>query len=284
MKATSVSTFTCYLIEKYLPSKHMRRISRGGFRDLEECKATLREVEHRLSRVMSTSETIDYICAHRASISRFGGGEYTCISGKGIPFQRKSPKLQKRLLEIFGSRPKNCLIAFQKYKLPDLENVNGYADLTYWDGCFAQVGKHFLEHISANRVYGNALVSRLPAFQEGGVENVKRLWNGRDVVLVTGKGSAFDLDERLFHNVGSLSRVDGLARHAFSEYEALFNRCSRFDTDKLFLISLGPTATVLAYDLSQQGYQALDIGHLPNCYHEFLGEKDSPEREQKKKI
>ena len=30
----------------------------------------------------------------------------------------------------------------------------------------------------------------------------------------------------------------------------------------LFLIALGPTATVLAYDLFKAGYQAIDIGHV----------------------
>lgn len=283
MKAKSVGKVLRYLYSRFHPSKHIRRISRGGFSDLDECKDTLRQVAHRLSGVMSASATIDYICTHRASIARFGDGEYTCISGRGIPFQKKSKKLKERLLEILSSEPENCLIAFQKYDAPDLERIESYDDLGYWDGCFAQVGKYFLERVSAARVYGNALVSRLPAFEEGGVENVKRLWEGRDVVLVTGKGSAFELDQRLFHNLTSVAYLDGLARHAFSEYDALLNECSRFDKDKLFLIALGPTATVLAYDLSQQGYQALDIGHLPNCFHEFLGEKGSPEREQKKK-
>ena len=30
----------------------------------------------------------------------------------------------------------------------------------------------------------------------------------------------------------------------------------------MFLIALGPTATILAYDLYKLGYQALDIGHV----------------------
>lgn len=40
---------------------------------------------------------------------------------------------------------------------------------------------------------------------------------------------------------------------------------------------LGPTATVLAVELSDNGYQALDMGHFPNCYLEFLGEAKRPE-------
>ena len=32
--------------------------------------------------------------------------------------------------------------------------------------------------------------------------------------------------------------------------------------DKLILLSYGPTATILAYNLAKLGYQAVDIGHL----------------------
>jgi len=35
-------------------------------------------------------------------------------------------------------------------------------------------------------------------------------------------------------------------------------------------MALGPTATVLAYDLCKAGYRALDIGHLDICYELFL--------------
>ena len=42
------------------------------------------------------------------------------------------------------------------------------------------------------------------------------------------------------------------------------------ETCNLVLIALGPTATVLAYDLSNLGYQAIDIGHTDIQYELFL--------------
>ena len=42
------------------------------------------------------------------------------------------------------------------------------------------------------------------------------------------------------------------------------------NSDRLVLIALGPTATVLAYDLCNAGYQAVDIGHLDLEYEWFL--------------
>ena len=38
---------------------------------------------------------------------------------------------------------------------------------------------------------------------------------------------------------------------------------------ELILIALGPTATVLAYDLNKRGIRALDIGHLDIEYEWF---------------
>ena len=43
-----------------------------------------------------------------------------------------------------------------------------------------------------------------------------------------------------------------------------------YGENKLILIALGPTATVLAYDLAKAGYWALDIGHLDLEYEWFL--------------
>lgn len=40
-------------------------------------------------------------------------------------------------------------------------------------------------------------------------------------------------------------------------------------SEELVLISLGPTATVLAFDLANQGIQAIDVGQLDNEYDWF---------------
>ena len=49
------------------------------------------------------------------------------------------------------------------------------------------------------------------------------------------------------------------------------------DREALVCISLGPCATVLAYDLAKKGYQALDIGQIDNEYDWYV--KGARERE-----
>ena len=41
------------------------------------------------------------------------------------------------------------------------------------------------------------------------------------------------------------------------------------DNYELILIALGPTATVLAYDLAKDGYWAIDVGHIDIEYMWF---------------
>jgi len=65
--------------------------------------------------------------------------------------------------------------------------------------------------------------------------------------------------------------------NAYSDYSRIYSECLSYHTEHLFLIAAGPTATVLVADLSALGYQAIDIGHISNCYHQYLGEADAPE-------
>ena len=46
--------------------------------------------------------------------------------------------------------------------------------------------------------------------------------------------------------------------------------CKTLPKEKLFILALGPTATVLAYDLATFGFQALDLGHIDIEYEWFL--------------
>lgn len=70
----------------------------------------------------------------------------------------------------------------------------------------------------------------------------------------------------LFDNARSIVRILCPAESAFDRYEEIYNEAIKQPKDKLFLIALGPTAGVLAYDLAMQGYQAIDLGHADLSY------------------
>ncbi len=60
-------------------------------------------------------------------------------------------------------------------------------------------------------------------------------------------------------------------KNAFDKYDRILSMVEKSVLkDELALISLGPTATVLAYDLARCGIQALDIGQIDNEYEWYL--------------
>ena len=67
-------------------------------------------------------------------------------------------------------------------------------------------------------------------------------------------------------------------KNAFKALKKIINIIKiKVSKKKLLLIALGPTATVLTYDLYKLGYRAIDIGHADIEYEWFL-------RKAKKKI
>ena len=56
----------------------------------------------------------------------------------------------------------------------------------------------------------------------------------------------------------------------FDKYDEILSAFNDIKPDNLILITFGPTATVLAYDLCHKGYQLIDIGQLDLDYEWFL--------------
>lgn len=273
--------FKNYLVSKFHPSKEVRRVYRFGFNDIETCKENMRVCAKAFENVMTVSETLHYVLENKVSMTRFGDGEFDCMFGKGIRYQKASKSLAARLKEVFSSQNKNLLVCTWRYdKSKEIAAYKDHHDFDFYDKYFAYRGQEVASLASSQR-YGDSLVSRTDSFKAGELNTIRQLWANRNLVVVTGKDSAFDLDSRLFDQIKSISFVYGKAQNAFDEYNDLLKKCCEKPKDALFLISLGPTATVLAHDLTLQGYQALDMGHITNSYHEFLGEKGSPEEERK---
>lgn len=80
----------------------------------------------------------------------------------------------------------------------------------------------------------------------------------------------------LFDNASDIQRILCPAEHAFDHYDEILAKAMEQDKNRLVLIALGATATVLSYDLANAGFQALDIGHIDLEYEWMLagqGEK-----------
>lgn len=277
----------------FIPNKKLRHKIRSKYDDYilkkelyfieyGEGKNQLRVIEKEFPKVLSLDQTLDEVINNKKSICRFGDGEFNLLyenkKSKNI-FQKRDEKLKNRLFEIIRSNNKDILICISPFKTKkniinkELEKVYPKFMERYWLNNWIFLKKIIL----SNKVYGNALVSRVDVFHEINLEKIKKVWENREIVFVYSSKGRFEKDERLFNNIQSFEEILIPPLDAFSEYDLILKKCLKKSKTKLFLIAAGPTATVLAYDLAKEGYQALDIGHLPNCYQEYLGEIASPE-------
>lgn len=278
-------------ISCFIPNKNLRHKFRKSYdrRVLEkqinslkygEGKKKLDVIEKIFPRVLTLDETLDMILNKNISITRFGDGEFNLLSenlkAQNI-FQTKNNKLKERLIEILNSSEKKVLVCISPLRTENYKTVIDYQEPFFMERYWLNKWDELKDYFSSDKIYGNALFSRRDIFYECKLDKIKKIWEDRKVVFVYSKKGRFEIDNRLFNNIKEYEEIFIPALNAFDKYEEILEKCCKKNKEYLFLIAAGPTATVLAYDLALKGYQAIDIGHFPNCYKEYLGEILSPE-------
>ncbi len=230
-------------------------------------------------KVINEDQTVDFIVNHRASVSRFGDGEMSWILGeKKKSFEISSDLLSQRLLEVLQSDLDGHIRCIpnvvetinrreKKSKAFWMANIGKYAK--YWNR-YANSYPYFDTNFT--RFYiGYKDKHSLKINQR--VNNIKKIWNNRDILIIEGFQSRLGIGNDLFANAKSIKRILCPAKNAFEQYDNILkvikvNQC-KFSKETLILCALGPTATILAFDLHKLGYQAVDIGHLDVEYMWF---------------
>ena len=138
----------------------------------------------------------------------------------------------------------------------------------YWKKHLARFRGVWYKYLIKGKKYYNASMTRqyigLRHKEESGkiFEHIKKIWDGRDVVIIEGEKSRLGVGNDLLDNAKSIKRILGPSRQAFSKYDEILEEAKKVDKNSLILLALGPAATCLAYDLHMLGYQAVDIGHV----------------------
>ena len=114
-------------------------------------------------------------------------------------------------------------------------------------------------------------------YKQEGVELWRNIWNDKNVVIITGENSRFELIPELFDGVKSTEFIYTKPTNAFSEIDNIIEEAKSKNPD-MFLISLGPAGTVLAYEMAKQGKRALDIGHISSSYQNAFEGKPVAEK------
>lgn len=225
-------------------------------------------------KIMSAQESITYIKEHRCSVARFGDGElHIAAYGCALRFQRADRNLQKRLIHIL-THPQPGLLLCLPNRLNMVSKEERVSLSPFWQKSLQQHLYAWNKHLSRDVLYGDTNLSRLTEGSTSGdkfqqIQNIRAIWDKRNVIIVEGQKTRFGVGNDLLENALSVKRILGPAESAFDRYDDLLvhtDTLARQVSNPLVLLALGPTATVLAYDLACSGIQAFDIGHLDISY------------------
>lgn len=224
--------------------------------------------------VMGLEETMEYITGHRASIARFGDGEMALVCGREMLFEPANELIQARLVKVLQDPSPDCLVA-----IPDIfGNLSAYKerDHAFWrevalwsrERMYAAMNEGY-KTSPPRLLLGNPYISRpyMNLADPSAAQNVfgawKALFDSKNILIVEGRFSRFGIGNDLLDGAKSIRRIWCPPRFAFARYDEIHSVVKHeAKQDDLVILALGATATILAYDLSKEGYWAIDTGHL----------------------
>ena len=235
-------------------------------------------------RIMTSEKTIAYIKEHNCSIARYGDGDMGLMMKTGAEgYQNISDDLAVALQEVFANTSKELLICMP-YPMVSAREFKKHGK-QFWKGWSIENQESVVKIIreqnkGINYLFGDSFVSRPQTGYKSSKKAkklfplLKSLWQDRDVIIVEGAQTRMGIGNDLFDNTKSIKRILCPAENAYDRYDEILKACIDNYKGELFLMALGPTATVLASDLSKTGIQALDLGHIDIQYEWFLHGND----------
>lgn len=224
-------------------------------------------------KVLNNEETLNEVISKKASLVRFGDGEFDLMRGISIPYQVYDPDLAKQIKSLImkGSTPE-LLVG-----LPDVfENMNRYNEnckYFYEHFFFPNNSEVFPKIEEQYNVYVSTFFSRpyidVEDKNQASIyfEHLKKLWENRDVLIVEGKYSRSGEGNDLFTKAKSIKRIICPSKNAYQKKTAIEAEIMKYGSGKLILLMLGPAAKIIVSDLYQiLDAQMIDIGHIDSEY------------------
>lgn len=228
--------------------------------------------------IVNSEKTVKYIIKHQCSVSRFGDGEISLaihLKRQGNEnnyhvdsFQKFDKDLAQRLLDIL--KVQNAVdnhIVCIPYDIVKPQAV-GYNRI-YWKRFFVKVCIPNIDIFNLNYSYFDATFTRFymgksvkwKSNLSSYILLLKKIWEGQDICFVEGMNSRLGVGNDLFDNARSIKRILVPPTNAFSKYQEIL-KAAMSAPASLYLLAIGHTATVLAYDLAKARKWAIDVGHI----------------------
>lgn len=202
--------------------------------------------------VLTEDQTLDAVLDGR-SLARIGDGELKLARGLGLKAQSWSPKIAAAMREVCAGKGSPCLAAIPNLFAHQIPGERaGYVS-------FCSSARNV--SLYGRGPYGSSFISRpdvAPHIDRPDYwAKFRGLWAGKDVVLVWGSGKGLTPGD--LTAARSYMEVKAPAVEAWDCFDDIFDRL-RFER-RTVLLSLGATATALAWRLAIEGVHAVDVGN-----------------------
>lgn len=197
--------------------------------------------------ILSEQQTLE--ACRNLSIARFGDGELRLATGGHAISQQANAKLRAELVAILEEY-RGYVVGIPRFDAtPNTTNWAKYEDQPF-------------RRLYRQDCYGSAFITRpdsapwidTPEYWD----QVRGLWRGRDVTLVTGNDKS--LTAAMMPEARTVRTLRGPERDAYVMVDQLQEELANYPG--LVVLCLGAAATVLAARLARRGVHALDLGHM----------------------
>lgn len=214
-------------------------------------------------------KTLELVRDKHMSIARFGDGEFKLCDGRNQISQLPNEALQTKLNNILHSNNKSLLVCIPNIHDENIFSLMSEQKQKFWKN---YLGDKTLNFLREYKEYGSSFITRpdsAPGINKDDYwKGWQSVWADKRVLLVDGVQSRFNKAGPL-DNTSYLNNIKCSSNNAFNYYdEILFSIDSHCTAEAIDLVvlSLGPTATVLAADLNGKGIWALDLGRFGVFY------------------
>lgn len=235
-------------------------------------------IYHKL-KIHTEIETVNHILKNQSSICRYGDAEFSLATNVGNKYQYNDSELAKKLSDILKGKYRTSETSkTNRSILVGIPRIIG-PSRDFWIKQFRMYQKLFSPKVE----YYSSLISRGDHCSEVMTEKYWNLWRkifkNRKIVSIEGGKPISDTPE-LFSSASSFDIIKAPWFHAYEKYQDILKKAKSYPLDTLFLVGLGATATILSYDLTILGYQAIDIGHLGMFYRRYLEANSSRDNQK----
>ncbi len=223
--------------------------------------------------ILDMENTINLIMKNNMSVSRYGEGEFRKIFDFEYPYR-------DRLLNAFNTTDSKLLVCASGMIYSNLKKLSKDCRHFYqWYGKY--FGLQTTKLLGHKRIYGEACVTRFyldyidKDFDNDlskHVKNMKRIWQGRNILFVEGEHSKNGVGNDLYDNGLSIRRVLCPDKDSINVVDKIKDCIKKHYKDgDIVLVSSGFAGSIICSELAiETKMQCIDVGNLDVEYIWYL--------------